>query len=183
MSGFVPDDFVVPGELVAGGFRLEPLGPQHNEGDYRAWMSSIEHIRSTPGFQGRSWPEPEMTLAENRGDLEQHAGDFAARSGFTYTVLAEDGGEIVGCVYIYPAADGRQGDAGEVDAAEVAGVDAAEVAGVDAAEVAGVDAAGGAEVRSWVRADRADLDLPLYEAVSAWLREGWPFATIAYAPR
>jgi hypothetical protein len=199
MSGFVPDDFVVPGELVAGGFRLEPLGPQHNEGDYRAWMSSIEHIRSTPGFQGRSWPEPEMTLAENLGDLEQHAGDFAARSGFTYTVLAEDGGEIVGCVYIYPAADGRQGDAGEVDAAEVAGVDAAEVAGVDAAEVAGVDAAevagvdaaevagvdaaGGAEVRSWVRADRADLDLPLYEAVSAWLREGWPFATIAYAPR
>jgi hypothetical protein len=149
MSGFVPDDFVVPRELVAGGFRLEPLGPQHNEGDYRAWISSIEHIRSTPGFQGRSWPEPEMTLAENLGDLEQHAEDFAARSGFTYTVLAEDGGEIVGCVYIYPAADGQQG----------------------------------ARVRSWVRADRADLDVPLYEAVSAWLREGWPFATIAYAPR
>jgi hypothetical protein len=161
MSGFVPDDFVVPRELVAAGFRLEPLGPQHNEGDYRAWMSSIEHIRSTPGFGSRSWPEP-MTLAENLGDLERHAEDFTARSGFTYTVLAQDGGEIVGCVYIYPAADGRQGDA---------------------AEVGEGDAAGGAEVRSWVRADRADLDVPLYEAVSGWLREGWPFATIAYAPR
>jgi hypothetical protein len=159
MSGFVPDDFVVPRELVAGGFRLEPLGPQHNEGDYRAWTSSIEHIRSTPGFQGRSWPPAEMTLAENLGDLERHAGDFAARSGFTYTVLAEDGGEIVGCVYIYPATDGQQGNDGEGDAA------------------------GGAEVRSWVRADRADLDVPLHDAVSAWLREGWPFATIAYAPR
>jgi hypothetical protein len=34
-----------------------------------------------------------------------------------------------------------------------------------------------------VRADRADLDVPLHDAVSAWLREGWPFATIAYAPR
>jgi hypothetical protein len=191
MSGFVPDDFVVPRELVAGGFRLEPLGPQHNEGDYRAWMSSIEHIRSTPGFQGRSWPR-EMTLAENLADLEAHAKDFAARSGFTYTVLAEDGGEIVGCVYIYPAADGRdtvgagEEDAAEVgdrDTAEVGDRDTAEVGDRDTAEVGDGDAAGGAEVRSWVRADRGDLDVPLYEAVSAWLREGWPFATIAYAPR
>jgi hypothetical protein len=223
MSGFVPEDFVVPRELVAGGFRLEPLGPQHNEGDYRAWMSSIEHIRSTPGFQGRSWPR-EMTLAENLADLEAHAKDFAARSGFTYTVLAEDGGEIVGCVYIYPAADGRDtvgageggtaevgdGDTAEVgdgdtadvadgdtadvadrdtadvadrDTAEVGDRDTAEVGDRDTAEVGDGDAAGGAEVRSWVRADRGDLDVPLYEAVAAWLREGWPFATIAYAPR
>ena len=191
MSGFVPEDFVVPRELVAGGFRLEPLGPQHNEGDYRAWMSSIEHIRSTPGFQGRSWPR-EMTLAENLADLEAHAKDFAARSGFTYTVLAEDGGEIVGCVYIYPAADGRdtvgagEEDAAEVgdrDTAEVGDRDTAEVGDRDTAEVGDGDAAGGAEVRSWVRADRGDLDVPLYEAVAAWLREGWPFAAIAYAPR
>jgi hypothetical protein len=27
-------------------------------------------------------------LAENLGDLERHAADFAARSGFTYTVRA-----------------------------------------------------------------------------------------------
>jgi hypothetical protein len=148
MGGFVPDDFVVPGGLAGDGFRLEPLGPQHNEGDYPAWMSSIEHIRSTPGFAGRSWPR-EMTLAENLGDLERHAEDFAARSGFTYTVLADDGDEIVGCVYIYPPTDGQDG----------------------------------ADVRSWVRADRADLDVPLHDAVSAWLREAWPFATIAYAPR
>jgi hypothetical protein len=191
MSGFVPEDFVVPRELVAGGFRLEPLGPQHNEGDYRAWMSSIEHIRSTPGFQGRSWPR-EMTLAENLADLEAHAKDFAARSGFTYTVLAEDGGEIVGCVYIYPAADGRDtvgageggtAEVGDGDTAEVGDGDTADVADGDTAGVGDGDAAGGAEVRSWVRADRGDLDVPLYEAVSAWLREGWPFATIAYAPR
>jgi hypothetical protein len=99
-AGFVPDDFVVPRELVTGAFRLAPLGPEHNEGDYRAWMSSIEHIRSTPGFQDWSWPRPDMTLAENLGDLRRHAADFDARSGFTYTVLARDSGEIVGCVYI-----------------------------------------------------------------------------------
>ena len=49
---FVPDGFAVPRELVTEEFRLEPLGPQHNEGDYEAWMSSIDHIRATPGFEG-----------------------------------------------------------------------------------------------------------------------------------
>lgn len=40
-----------------------------------------------------------------------------------------------------------------------------------------------ADVRSWVRADRADLDKPLYELVSRWLAETWPFARPDYAAR
>lgn len=45
-----------------------------------------------------------MTLAENLRDLIRHAGDFAARTGFTYTVLApgEESATVIGCVYIYP---------------------------------------------------------------------------------
>ncbi|GAA0613593.1 hypothetical protein GCM10010174_34030 [Kutzneria viridogrisea] len=39
------------------------------------------------------------------------------------------------------------------------------------------------EVHSWVRADRAELDKPLYEAVSAWLATDWPFPEVRYAPR
>lgn len=35
-------------------------------------------------------------------------------------------------------------------------------------------------VRSWVRADRADLDVPLYEAVTAWLAADWPFPQVHY---
>ena len=103
---FVPEDFEVPRSLVTDAFRLEPLGPEHNEGDYRAWTSSISHIRATPGFEGRSWPVPDMTPAENLGDLERHAADFAGRSGFTYTVRAAGSDEIIGCVYIYPDASG-----------------------------------------------------------------------------
>ena len=148
MTSFVPDDFVVPRSLVGEGFWLEPLGPEHNEGDYRAWTSSMSHIRATPGFEDWGWPKP-MTLAENLGDLERHASDFAARSGFTYTVRASDGDEIIGCVYIYPLADGGPG----------------------------------ADVRSWVSADRASLDVALYEAVSGWLRSAWPFTAVSYAPR
>ncbi len=99
----IRDDFEVPQGLAADGFRLEPLGPQHNEADHAAWMSSIEHIRATPGFQ-RDWPPAQgMTLQQNRDDLRRHADDFAARRGFTYTVLESGTDEVIGCVYIYPS--------------------------------------------------------------------------------
>jgi hypothetical protein len=42
---------------------------------------------------------------------------------------------------------------------------------------------GATDVRSWVRADRAELDVELYEAVSGWLAERWPFRNVDYAPR
>src|SRR5581483_1242545 len=135
---FVPDEFEPPRRFEAAGLVLEPLGPQHNEADYAAWTSSIEHIRATPGYPDGTWPH-EMTLDENRRDLERHAADFEARTGFTYTVLER--GRVVGCVYVYP--DG---------------------------------------VRSWVTADRAELDAPLRTAVRAWLHTSWPFEELDDAP-
>jgi hypothetical protein len=99
---FVPDSFEPPRSLDGPGFRLEPLGPQHNERDHEAWMSSIEHIRATPGFPDGNWPEP-MSLERNLEDLERHERDFEERRGFTYSVL--DGDDVVGCVYIYPSTD------------------------------------------------------------------------------
>jgi hypothetical protein len=104
---FVPDSFAVPQGLTSGTLRLAPLGPEHNASDHAAWGSSIEHIRSTPGFEGRAWPPVGgMTPDENLDDLRRHAQDFAARRGFTYTVLGADD-VVVGCVYIYPSADPR----------------------------------------------------------------------------
>jgi hypothetical protein len=100
---FVPPDFVIPLELETPQFRLEPLGPQHNESDYEAWSSSQEHIHATRGFEDSSWPD-DRTLEDNLGDLRGHADDFAKREGFTYTVLDEEG-DVVGCVYMYPARD------------------------------------------------------------------------------
>jgi hypothetical protein len=147
MDDFVPETFTVPTTLVGDGFRLTPLGPEHNASDHDAWMSSIDHIRATPGYPDGNWPA-HMTAAENRGDLERHRADFERRVGFTYTVLDPDD-VVIGCVYIYPS------KAPDVDA----------------------------DVRSWVRADRAHLDRAVYEAVSTWLTDDWPFRTIEYAPR
>ena len=102
-SSFVPDYFEPPIAFLSDGFRLEPLGPQHNERDHEAWTSSIEWIQSTPGYGSNGdWPAP-MSLTSNLEDLEMHARDFDQRAGFTYSVL--DGEEIIGCLYIYPTTD------------------------------------------------------------------------------
>ena len=100
-SDFVPPSLVVPQRLETELFVLEPLGPEHNEQDYAAWTSSMEHIHATPGWEESSWPRA-MTAEENRNDLKRHARDFERREGFTYTVLGRPSGEVIGCVYIYP---------------------------------------------------------------------------------
>ena len=98
---FVPDDFEIPTRFDGPGFHLEPLGPVHNDRDYEAWTSSIDHIHSTPGFPGTDgWPHP-MSLEDNLADLIAHAEDFESRRGFTYSIL--DGEAVIGCVYIYPS--------------------------------------------------------------------------------
>jgi RimJ/RimL family protein N-acetyltransferase len=108
MAEFVPPDFDVPLGLATSDFVLEPLGPEHNERDYEAWTSSLEHIKATPGFPWGSWPR-EMTSDRNREDLERHADDFRNRKGFTYTVLDPADRDVIGCVYIYPLRDGNDG--------------------------------------------------------------------------
>jgi hypothetical protein len=142
---FVPADFEPPTSLVTDQFRLEPLGPQHNESDHAAWTSSIDHIRSTPGYPDGSWPPPGgMTLERNLADLRRHAEDFTRRAGFTFTVLDPTGGDVIGCVYLYPASS----------------------------EDFDVTA------QSWVRSDRADLDVPLTDAIARWLAADWPWERV-----
>ena len=99
---FVPADFEPPTEFTSDSFHLEVLGPRHNDRDHAAWMSSIDHIRATPGFsedEEPGWPTP-MSLESNMDDLVRHQRDFEERKGFTYSIL--DGDEVFGCVYIYP---------------------------------------------------------------------------------
>jgi hypothetical protein len=100
---FVPRSFEAPVAYAWSEFHLEPLGPQHNERDHAAWMSSIDHIRSTPGFSPQeepTWPVA-MTLERNLEDLVRHAKDFHERRGFTYSILESD--DVIGCIYIYPS--------------------------------------------------------------------------------
>ena len=147
-GAFVPSGFVAPQGLATDRFRLEPLEPQHNDSDYEAWSTSLEHIHLTPGWETSSWPD-DRSPADNLRDLQRHADDFEKRVGFTYTVLDPEKGDVIGCVYIYPDRSDEHD----------------------------------AHVSSWVRASRAELDVPLWRAVTAWLAEEWPFERVAYAPR
>jgi RimJ/RimL family protein N-acetyltransferase len=108
VTAFVPDDFVPPAGLDGPGFRLEPLGPEHNDRDYAAWSGSMAHIEATPGFAGWGWPHS-MPLDENLEDLRRHRRDYEERKGFTYTVLEPGTDDVIGCVYIYPLRDGEPG--------------------------------------------------------------------------
>ena len=143
---FVPAGFQPPTRFTVGTFRLEPLGPEHNDRDYAAWTSSMEHIRSLPGFPDGRWPR-EMSLAENLGDLERHARDFAERKGFTYTVL-DSSDDVVGCLYIYPSDDGVH--------------DAAVQSWLRESE-AGHEGAFRQAVAGWVVSDAWPFKSPLYE--------------------
>jgi hypothetical protein len=102
----VPNHFDVPLRHGTPDFVLEPLGPEHNERDHAAWTSSIDHIRATHGFEGRSWPRP-MTLEENLGDLEGHRSEFDMRIAFAYSVLDPATDDVIGCVYVDPAPSGE----------------------------------------------------------------------------
>ncbi|MEX2133211.1 MAG: N-acetyltransferase, partial [Acidimicrobiia bacterium] len=141
-NSFVSPSFEVPHGYAWSDFHLEPLGEQHNDRDHAAWMSSIDHIRSTPGFSPQeepSWPVA-MTLEANLEDLVRHARDFDERRGFTYSIL--EGDDVVGCIYIYPS------------------------------HLQGHDA----EVSSWVRESRAELDTEVREELATWIDESWPFS-------
>ena len=134
-------------------FILRPLAPEHNERDHAAWMSSIEHIHSTPGFGDGTWgPDPwpfEMTSDQNLGDLMMHWDEFVAGDAFAYTVLDPTTEDVIGCVYIDPDITG------EADA----------------------------QVRSWVRSSSAALDSELVHAVDGWLRSAWPFESVRWPGR
>lgn len=145
-DNLVPNGFLVPDSFDGPGFRFEPLGPQHNDRDYAAWTSSMEHILATPGFSSNRWPTP-MSIDDNLKDLVGHADDFGSREGFTYSIL--DGDEVIGCLYIY------RSTAPQYDA----------------------------HVRSWVRESRADMDDVVWESVSEWLAEEWPFVNPLYEER
>src|SRR3954471_7860524 len=103
-DAFIPPGFDPPTSLVTARFRLEPLGPQHNSADHAAWMSSIEHIRATPGYPDGDWPpRAGMTLEENLAALVRHADHFTRGVGFTFTVLDPADNDVIGCVYLYPS--------------------------------------------------------------------------------
>ena len=96
-------DFDPPAGLDTERMHLEVLRPEVAELDYRAFMSSVDHLQRT--LHWGSWPSEDMTVEDNAKDLVRHAREFEAREAYAYTVLAPDGSECLGCLYMNPAED------------------------------------------------------------------------------
>ena len=69
--------FQAPQAITTARMHLEPLQPKFNQLDYDAAQSSSEHLRMT--LQWGQWPSPDMTIDQNRGDLERHWNRTIAR--------------------------------------------------------------------------------------------------------
>ena len=97
----VPADFAVPELYKTKSYQLVPLGPALAKHDYEAYMSSIEHLRTT--FGGGKWPHAGITMDEAVKDVEGEMARFRARKSYTYAVLSLDGKRELGCVYLRPS--------------------------------------------------------------------------------
>jgi RimJ/RimL family protein N-acetyltransferase len=158
---FYPDNARVPATLVTPEFILEPLNASHVELDFDALMSSRPRLNL---WSGNLWPRDDFTLAENLDDLEGHDAEQRAREAFTYTVLAPDGQQCLGCVYINSMAE-------FLDSLGVPATAQPTIVDDDAL------------VTCWARASVVPqgLETRLVAALLDWLAHAWGFQRVTFA--
>jgi len=100
----LPEDFKAPTEYVLETYKLVPLGPDVAELDYKAYMSSIEHIRKT---NGGNWPREDLAMDDQAKDMANEGHEWATLHSYPYAVLTLDGKTELGCFYLRPG--GKQG--------------------------------------------------------------------------
>ncbi len=98
---FVPADFSVPERVETKDYVLRKLTTNDAELDLDAVMSSKESLRQI-FCENDDWPADDMTLQDNRRDLQEHEEEFDLRKGFAYTVVTPNEDRCLGCVYLYP---------------------------------------------------------------------------------
>jgi hypothetical protein len=95
----VPDDFDVPAGLEHERFRLRMLSVDDVVKDFDALCERVD-------ANGERQPPFVETVTANLVDLGWHQKEFELRRSFTYTVVAPDESQVLGCVYITPSATG-----------------------------------------------------------------------------
>lgn len=152
----------IPAGLQTDEFVLRPIRVSDVERDYAAVMDTREDLRR---WEQDSWPADDFTVEQNRVDLDDLERRHDARRAFTYTVLAPDGDECLGCVYIFPTT------ATFLAKATVTPVRDDRWEDVDAV------------VYFWVRTSRAAeaMDRRLLQALREWFTDEWAFERPVYA--
>jgi hypothetical protein len=102
VSPFVPASFDPPKLVETAAFKLVPLGPDLVDVDFKAYMSSIEHLQKTFS-RSTDWPREGISHADAMKDMETEQARFTSRKSFAYAVLTPDGSRELGSVYVAPS--------------------------------------------------------------------------------
>lgn len=89
----------IPGGLRTSEFVLRPIVADDAELDYAAVIETREHLRL---WEQSTWPADDFTVEANREDLVGLEQRHREHRAYTFTVLTPDGGESLGCVYVFP---------------------------------------------------------------------------------
>ena len=100
---FIPNNFEPPTLVTTEDFIVKPLGPELVDVDYKAYMSSIEHLQKT-FTRSTSWPHKNLDMNDAMIDMQTEERRFKQRESFAYAVLTPNGETELGCIYVYPTA-------------------------------------------------------------------------------
>lgn len=100
-SSSLPAAFAPPVLVETPDFRIVPLGPDLVDIDFKAYMSSIEHLQRT-FTRSADWPHKGISHADAMRDMETEHARFVNRQSFAYAVLTPDGRRELGSVYVSP---------------------------------------------------------------------------------
>ena len=144
----------VPAGLKTAEFVLRPIVADDAEKDHAAVMETREDLRL---WEQSEWPADDFTVEANREDLVGLEERHAEGRAFTYTVLAPDGSESLGCVYVFPIG------ASFLEKSTVTPVGDDEWADVEAV------------VYFWARRSQMEkgMDERLLTALRAWFADEW----------
>ena len=109
---WLPTDFEAPARLeLSTGHHLRQISASDVDIDYPAVMGSRERLWAKFG-ELWGWPPADMTLEDDRRDLERHVAEMATNESFNYAVFPDDEAELLGCVYVDPPPDGHDAESG-----------------------------------------------------------------------
>jgi hypothetical protein len=97
-------DRSIPAVHILGEITLRALSVHDLDRDFSAVMESAADIKAAN--PGSSWPDG-LTREKNLIDLAWHQREFEARRSFAW-VIESEGGEYLGCLYVYPSIAGEQ---------------------------------------------------------------------------
>lgn len=102
VAPFIPAEFDPPKLAETAAFKIVPLGPALVDIDFKAYMSSVEHLQKTFS-RSTNWPHAGITHADAMKDMENEQARFSGRRSFAYAVLTPDGSRELGSVYVSPS--------------------------------------------------------------------------------